>query len=372
MRRSWLVLAVMATIAGDAHAKRMFCTCPVMITIPERGATNVPTNAKVWSFGTPSPHSYRASDGVDIPNVQVMVPNLEPNRPYANPDWMVDFTTGSDSDNTAPAVPKVYYASVVTLPDGSVQALSVSSQLPSDTAIVRIDIRDSSGATVRLLTTPTRLYMCQPNLHVALGKLHVEVRALDLAGNQSEPVATDIEGATLSSADPDLECKLGQLSHLLDDEGHHHHGHGYEILLFVLVLPACFVGWLVMIVVRRATIKRHLAEPISLLTAEAVARRLIRWQVIWSAMLIAAAIALQFDRSVNDLAVFLAPFILSSLGQLFLQRSALSLLDRPEADAARRGPWLVVTTLRDSVTVRASDIDFVVAKRSSIPTSVAK
>jgi hypothetical protein len=258
----------------------------------------------------------------------------------------------------------------MTLADGSVEALSVSSQLPSDTAIVRIDIRDSTGTVSRLLTTPTRLFMCQPGLRVTPGRLFVEVRALDLAGNQSEPIGTAIDSTPLAAPDPDLECRFGQFSH--EDQGHHHHGHGMEILLFVLVLPACFIGWLVMIVVRRATIKRHLAEPISLLQAEAIARRLIRWQVIWSAMLIGTAIAMQFDRGVNDLAIFLVPFILSSLGQLFLQRSALSLLDRPEADAARRGPWLVVTTLRDSVTVRASDIDFVIAKRSSIPTSVAK
>jgi hypothetical protein len=280
---------------------------------------------------------------------------------------MTSFTTSAETDEVAPAAPRDIYASIVTTREGDIEAISVAGRLPDDAALVRVDIRDASGAITRLITTPRRMFMCQPQLRITPGKATVEIRAVDLAGNQSEPVATEVTTATAVGRDPDLDCEHGAA---MAGE-HHRHGHGYEILLFVVVAPCFFIAWLVIVVMRRAFVKRHLAEPITLLEAEAIARRLSRWQVLWSAMLIGLAIAMQSARDINDLAIFLAPFIFSSLGQLFFQRRALHLLDRPNVDAVRRGPWLVVTTLQDSVTVRASDIDFVVAKRSSIPSSIA-
>jgi hypothetical protein len=125
----------------------------------------------------------------------------------------------------------------------------------------------------------------------------------------------------------------------------------------------------VVVIVRRVTAKRHPAEPVSLLEAEAVARRLIRWQVIWSAMLIAATIGVVY-RVDDDLWIVFAPFLFSALGKLFLHHRALRLLDTPDTDAARRGNWLVVTSLRDSVMVRASDSDFVQARREAVPRSI--
>ena len=62
-----------------------------MVTVPERGAANVPTNAKLWSFGSPGPHGYTTSDGVEIPNVQTatITQPYEAGRPpgAAATDW---------------------------------------------------------------------------------------------------------------------------------------------------------------------------------------------------------------------------------------------------------------------------------------------
>ncbi|HEY5928608.1 MAG TPA: hypothetical protein VIV11_43280 [Kofleriaceae bacterium] len=372
MRHGWLavcVLGVASTIGGDAVAKHVACDCPAVLTLPERGATNVPTNAKLWSFGSPGPHIYRAHDGAEIPNVQVEAPVLQPNQPYKNDGWMMDFTTGAGPDDVAPTAPTDLYASVATLIGGDVEALSISARLPTDTALVRIDLRDASGAIARLVTTPRRLFLCQPGLRITPGKVFVEIRALDLAGNESPPLGAEITSTTLASNDPALDCMHGGDAH---EHHRHRHGHGFEILFFVILVPITLIVWVVAVIVRRIFVKRHLAESISLLEAEALARRLIRWQAVWSAMLVGTAVAMQFARDINDLWILLAPFIFSSVGQLFLQQRALRLLDRPEADAVRRGPWLVVTTLHSSITVRASDADFVAAKRSSIPKSVAK
>ena len=211
MRRSWLVLAVLVVAAGDAHAKRVSCACPTVVTVPERGAANVPTNAKLWSFGSPGPHRYMTSDGVEIPNVQTEAPFLQPNQPYKNDGWMMDFTTGNGPDEVAPAAPTDIYASITTSAmDAHVDALSISARLPDDAALVRIDLRDTAGITMRLLTTPRRMYLCQPSGFVITpGKVHVEIRALDLAGNQSPPVATEIETTVLPGLDPDLDCRGG-------------------------------------------------------------------------------------------------------------------------------------------------------------------
>jgi hypothetical protein len=366
MRHSWLVLATLLVCAGEVDAKHVSCACPAVVTLPERGATDVPLNAKLWSFGSPGPHTFTASDGAVIPNVQVESVTLNANDTYKNADWMMDFTTSGDTDATAPAPPSLIYASVVTLADGSIEALSVSGQLPNDAALVRIDLRDATGAIARVMTTPSRLFLCQPELRVTPGKLTVEIRALDLAGNQSGPASTIIDTTPSWNRDPDLDCNAST-----GREHHYPRGHGFEILLFVLVVPAGLIAWLIIVIVRRVTVNRHLAEPISLLAAEEVARRLIRWQVVWSAMLVIATFAVM--RGIDDqFWIFFAPWLFSSFGKLFLQQRALRLLDRPETDAVRRGPWLVVTSLRDSVTVRASDSDFVVAKRRAIPKSVVQ
>jgi hypothetical protein len=367
MRQAWLVLAMLTVSVSDAAAKHVSCSCPSVVTVPERGATNVPLNAKLWSFGSPGPHTYTTSDGTVIPNVRVEAPQLQPNQPYKNDGWIMDFTTSGETDDIAPAAPLQVYASIMANADGTVDAISVSAGLTHDTALVRVDVRDASGAVARLLTTPRRMFLCQPGLRIAPGKLTVEVRALDVAGNQSPPATTDITSSTLRGPDPDLDCSAGGSRY-----ERRRHGHGFEVFLLLLGVPAFLLSWLVIVLVRRAGVKRHLAESISLLEAEAIARRLSRWQVLWSGALIGVAIAMQFARDLNDLAILLVPFIFSSVGQLFLQRRALSLLDAPNCDAVRRGPWLVVSSLRDSVTVRASDTDFVVAKRSSIPKSVAQ
>jgi hypothetical protein len=377
MRQSWLVLATVLTLAtllvcaGEARAKRAApCACPAVITVPERGATNVPLNAKLWSFGLAGPHTYTASDGAVIPNVQVEVPALRPNDSYKNADWMMDFTTTGEHDEIAPDAPGRMWASIVTLADGHVEAIALSAQLPIDAALVRIDVRDAAGGVARLITTPSRMHLCQPGLQITPGNVTVEVRALDLAGNESAPASMNIVTVATLSHDPELSCRFGAYGGA-EHEHHRRHGHGFEILLFIFVIPAMLISWIVIVIIRRLTAKRQPAQPISLLAAEEVVRRLLRWQAIWTAIVVTATLAATYGVD-DDMWILFVPWLFSTFCKLLLQRRAQRLLDRPETDALRRGPWLVVTSLRDSVMVRASDSDFVAGNRRAIPTSVVQ
>src|SRR6185295_1197302 len=172
------------------------------------------------------------------------------------------------------------------------------------------------------------------------------------------------------SLDPELDCTGGGYGHY----DHHHRGHGMEILFFMFFYVIGLVTWLIVLLIRRLVAKRSLAEPVTLLLAEELVRRLMRWQVIWSSILLVAIIALLSVRKEDTqiLAMALGPFALASLARLFFQRRAQSLLGRPEATAVRHGSWLDVTSSVDSILLRASDMDFVVARRRSIPTSVAQ
>jgi hypothetical protein len=129
-------------------------------------------------------------------------------------------------------------------------------------------------------------------------------------------------------------------------------------------------GWVVFVVARRVSVDRKPTEPLALLHAEAVLRRLLRRQLVWTGGVIAAAsvTVLVLD---HDVAVLFAPWLFSAVGQLFLQRRALALLERNGADAVRRGYFLVARARPTSVAVRASDRAFVAGKREAIPRSVA-
>jgi hypothetical protein len=188
----------------------------------------------------------------------------------------------------------------------------------------------------------------------------VEIRAIDYAGNESPPVAKLVD-VTYSQHEP--TCS--------DDFEHLRHGHGGIWMLLLGLYPVIIFGWLVFALVRRLLISRQPAEPLSYLHAAAVARRLLLRQRLWTAIVAAAMVVTGATVGLN-IALLLLPSAISTLIQLGWKRRALKLLDRPGTEAARRGRWLVVTSQRDSLFVRASDRAFVAGKREAIPRSVAK
>jgi hypothetical protein len=353
MRHSWLALATLVLFAGEASAAMPHtCACPERITLPQQGASGLPLNTKILVID---------KDSTFLARIE---PSLTPDVLYLDDSLNLSFTPSAARDDAAPEPPANVHVSIASSLDRDTQEISAWGRYAPDTAVVRIAI-EQGDHTRMLYTTPHRLYFCTRGIDLFPGTAKLRIASIDQAGNESAELTTTIEIAPLVPSEEDRVCpSLG---------GHHHyrHGHGFEILFLLLLYPMGLIAWLVIVLVRRASVKREPAEPLSLLAAEEVVRRLIRWQVIWSAMLIAGAIGITVGID-KDYGIFVAPWLFSSFGQLFLQRSALQLLDRPETDAARRGRWLVVTTLKSSVTVRASDIDFVVGNRRGIPTSVVQ
>jgi hypothetical protein len=361
MRHVWLAALVVVAFVGTAEAKHVSCTCPTATTVPEQGVAFLPANAKRWQLqGVGAVHYSTRPALADI--VGLTISPIADDPATENP---------IPADTIAPEAPRDLSFSIganapsyrFSGPQSPQVTIAAFGRYDNETVLVRIDIHDRDGV-VTLLTTPRRLYLCEPGLIINGDKVDIEVRSIDAAGNESAPFTATVD--VITTAGSENSCGNPGIH-----EHEHHHGHGFEILFLLMLFPAGLIAWLVVVLVRRASIKRQLAEPLSLLAAEAVVRRLLRWQIVWSVMLLAGTL-LTVAYIDDDYWIFFAPFLFSSFGQVFLQRRALSLLDRPEADAARRGQWLVVTTLKDSAAVRAADIDFVVANKRGIPTSVVK
>lgn len=354
MRYAWLVLAALAVASGEGQAKSVSCTCPGPFTLPERGATGLPTNAKVWIVDA---HSY----------IQRLEPKLEPNSTFTDDVHGIAFTTGADADTTAPDAPRdISVGIAVDAKTRRLISLSAWGNYPSDAAFIRIHVQDSAGS-FELVTTPRALFLCQSHARIAPGMARVTITAVDIAGNESIPFVTRIEPTQAFAPAEELDgCGNNGVYR-------RRHGHGFEILFYMFVYVVVLVSWVIVTLIRRIVARRSLAEPMTLLEGEELVRRLMRWQVAWSAMLIVSMIALLnvHQEDAQLLGMGLAPFALLSLARLFFQRRAQSLLGRADATAVRHGRWLDVTSSVDSVLLRASDMDFVMARRRSIPTSVA-
>lgn len=349
MRHWWLALVVLVVIAGHAEAKRITCSCGNEITLPQRGAQGLPLNAKVMRILEGGAYLYQTR------------PELQAGVPYTDEASGVSFTPGDARDETPPEAPRDVNVYVATGLVKNQQTLSLFGTYAPDTAVIQIELQQDNRHLL-LYTTPSQLYLCRTGMDLGPGTIAVRITAIDIAGNASTPFTTSVPASPI--ADTEDQCReTGFYSH-------HHHGHGFEILFLLLLYPLCVIAWFLIVIVRRATVKREPAEPVPHLEAAEIVRRLLRWQIVWAVMTIGAVLGLVHARS--ELPIFLAPFPIVAVAKLFWIRRAQVLLDQPETDAVRHGRWLCVTSLRDTVTVRAADIDFVWARRASIPKSVAK
>ncbi len=359
MRHGWLAFVVLAAFAGEARAwKPISCWCTTRTEHPSANES-APANSKLWilepvgAVHTPSRRPTHELLGVKI---------REPGG---------GVTLGTVRDDDAPASPSGATVSIVTSGFAAyahVESLSINGIFAQDTAFIRVDIKDADGY-VQLLIHRNNLYVCDPGFTLASHRVEIELRAIDLAGNESAPVALTIDTTPAYSSKADVDCK-GRAGEWL----HHHRGHGYEILALLFFWFVFVVAWALIVAIRRLTAKRTPAEPVAHLEAEEVVRRMTRWLFVWSAMLLASMIGLHsLGKETTSIYAFcLFPFTVSAIGRLWIAHRARRLLDKPEADAVRHGRWLCVTTLRDSVLLRAEDIDFVVARHRSIPRSVVK
>lgn len=355
------MLAALATLVGRADAKRLpECTCPAQIVLPQPGASGLPSNAKLWTIDQTHTLSYEAIGT----HRYVSTMQSESRVPTRDDDLTLD----GDADHEPPRAPRGVNVSITAAYYGNetqIETLSAWGDFDPDTAIVEIRLWDDASEAT-LYTTPHRLYLCQLLIPIGATPLHVSVRAIDIAGNTSPPYET--------TTDPQFDPERPDPSTQCDGGYHrHHHGHGFEILGLIFLWLIFLVCWLVYLLGRRIGAKRGVAEDVPVLAAEEIIRRLLRWQIVWTAMLAFAIFGLYAaDDDMALVSVMLAPVGVVAFCRLIVVHYASRLLQRGEASAVRYGRWLCIQTLRDSQLVRASDADFVAGKRASLPRSVAR
>src|SRR5215208_4623037 len=97
--RPWVVVALL--VAGNAHAQHSESECFEDVWLPARGATDVPTNTKLWHIGP------RVID-IDREELTNAAPNTD-YRPHHN-TW--SFRTGPARDDTPPIRPTITRISI--------------------------------------------------------------------------------------------------------------------------------------------------------------------------------------------------------------------------------------------------------------------
>lgn len=362
MRSSLLIAtATLLALAGDARALRIArpCTCPTEINLPSPGATTLPKNAKRWHIG--------AFGGVHtrtvVPTADVL--GVRRTEPAAN-EWPdIELT---EADHVPPAAPDDVTVSISLVDDvgpyHSLNLLAVGGRFDLDAALLRIDMRDPDGV-VSFITTPRAARLCVPGAQLLGKEFSVDVRTIDLAGNESVPVAAHVSTSLVPQATAE-SCS--------SEQREYREAYGPCVPLFlgpVLVYIIGLVAWILVLAVRGGGARSTPGERITILAAEEVLRRLVRWERIWAAMLLVAILGLYYSGE-ELFAGLLGPVGIVALCRLFVYRWARSLLDQPDATVVRHGRWLCVTAGRDFRLIRASKRDLAAGQRASIPRSVAR
>jgi len=350
------VAVVLIVLAGTAHAKREpDCTCFEQITLPERGAINVPVDTKAWRIGP------RVVDIEIIELPQLLVELHEYHSNYEGRPW--SFRTGNYADSAAPAPPGIANASFVigraAGDRANVESLLLSGRFDEDVVLLRVEATDHVG-TQTFYVPPNRRY-CNPGLSVA-SDVKLTIRAVDLAGNESRPVevAPRVDVSRHVDADrcnrsPHVRCGMGiMVGYLLGVVG-----------FFCLLLGVLFVT-----AIRRSRVPSTPGEPLSLLVAEDVVRLVKRKRALTSAFAIAAT-AMLFSQGYTATAFVFSVVPIVQLTQLFLARALMTRIELAGAAAERRDKWLYIANEPlDPVYIRASHRIFAAAKRNNVPKSI--
>ena len=315
MRR--IVVAVLCVLAGTAEAKRPpSCTCPTDPRLPE----------------------------------------LRPNR----------------DDTTPPRAPRNVDVWLVRGYGGAPPSISMYGDYARDTAFVRVEIEQTSSMWVGAVTRIENLWLCSIGRSVRGDRVKVWIRAIDIAGNESEPLVVETEIMSLNQ-----QLSTCDASGLVKRP---RYGYGGPLALFAVLgnmvyllyglLWLAVFGWLIALVATRAcATKESAAEPLSRLAAEEVARRNVRWLFAWSAILSVAVVGLSLA-NYDLIPGVLAPIAFVNVVRLCFARYVLAVLERSDVSAERHGRWLRVTTPGSEYLLRATNADFAAAERASIPRSV--
>jgi len=185
MLRLWLALAMVAQLGGDAFALRLRATLPCGddgVSLPRNGATSVPTNARVWRL-------YR-----NLAPTGRWLRDLQPNTTYDLSDsYHVIFTTGDGPDLDAPAQPRIGAITIAVSGEvgragAEVQSFFISGAYDADVAVLRVVLVQARHVVTYYMSADEPA-IDKPGFSLDPGNVHVEITAIDLAGNESPPAA---------------------------------------------------------------------------------------------------------------------------------------------------------------------------------------
>jgi len=290
------------------------------------------------------------------------------------------FTTGAADDTTSPAAPVVRTLGIAVSEYGGyawpVTHLVFDAALDRDVVMLRFSFTSHGQRTTRTTTTESWRVLgrpaCGTELAFAVGEhVTVEVSAIDLAGNESLPVVRELE---VWRGPPTLPA-CGEIRHWRC-------GMGDMGLLFLGVAFAAFVMipvlivWLVRYFQRMRARQNAIAEPISLLVAERLARAVQRRGGVLAAVGIAGVPAL-VGMDLGTLAIVSTIAGCVGLRGFFVARAALRLMEPSGAAghdviAETLGPTVVVRSPTEEVRLDVTPKALAAARRHAVPTSVVK
>jgi hypothetical protein len=393
MGRLSLVFVLLVLSTGAARAAEV-CSCEEgRAILPAPGSTEVPRNTKIWVFGgsigtgalDDGGTQPRSIDGAaDRERQWFDVGALAPGHAYTFGgswgDLATQFTTGAVDDTTPPAAPVVRTLGIAVSEYGEsawpVTQLVFDAALDRDVAMLRFSFTSHGQRTTRTTTTQSWRVVgrpvCGTELPFAVGDhVTVEVIAIDLAGNESAPAVRELEvwrGPPTQPACAHLRhfrCGLGDMGFLFL---------GMAFVAFV-VIPVLIV-WLVRYFQRMRARQNAVAEPISLLVAERLARAVQRRGGVLAAVGIAGVPAL-VGMDLGTLAIVSTIAGCVGLRGFFVARAALRLMEPSGAAghdviAEALGPTVVVRGPTEEVRLDVTPKALAAARRHAVPTSVAK
>ncbi|HEX4418503.1 MAG TPA: hypothetical protein VH165_11415 [Kofleriaceae bacterium] len=310
-----IVCGVLAATAVQASATpRESCACgPEENVLPAPGASGVPRNAKIWTSGYwtesadlasgDSRRELRPTAGPSLGSRSSLLYDpgtLDAGRMYTFDDhhaaqftW---FTTSAELATRPPAAPRLRSLALSVADHagmgGSTTGLALDAELDPEVALLHFTFTTEGGFQMSVMTTrdgwrwlgrpacSSELLAMRPGANVT-----VELRAVDLAGNESEPVTRVVVVQLVPDTEPACStsrshCGMGAMGLLAF--------YLFGGLVLFLVLAIAGVSYLV----RRDERDAESGTPISLLVAEQLARSTKHWAAVRAILGAAAAPAL--------------------------------------------------------------------------------
>jgi hypothetical protein len=403
MRRSFVfVLLLLSTTPARADVT---CVCATDVAVlPASGTRDVPTNTKLWVVGGMlGPSRLYGGDGVWTGHGKLVdgddaratqqfdAGTLASGRSYRfrgiEYGPATRFTTGDREDIAPPAPPAMRALWLAFRDHGARQpsavALGFDAALDPDAALLHFVFTGERTRLSLVTTTTSWRDLGRPGCGTALPftageRVSVAVSAIDLAGNESLPATRDLE--------------VGRAASTLPGCVHHKRDAYLRVSPFALfgctALPLGVVlvvlGYLVVHLRRTAEARFAVAEPVSLLVVERLARAVQRRAGVIAAVGVVGVPALVV-MDVGPAAIISTIVGCVGLRGFFIARSMLQLIEHAvapggedEASAPRRpasaevvGHTVIVRSASDEVRLDVSPHALAAARRHAVPTSIA-